>query len=710
MNYMLPIFYHQFKNFIMAPSSKFSIIFFLILIFHTYVFIAQENNLERYEKCQRNFVCGDSLSVGYPFWGGHYGNGDKSRPEYCGLINYRLDCLDGDVAQIEISGESYRVLEINTQTQVMNITNTAFVGYESYGACPFEYPIPNFHSVDFKLAQDVDQLTLYSDCVKIPDQLPFRFKCLIYGSPTRDAYFWFGMAPGVPPDFSSCNKTVKTPVMLTALRDLTTNPEILSAVIKQGFDVTYFNAESDIGIGLCLRCTSSGGTCGSNTTEKIPTCFCPDGSIRDACVDPPSATSPGVVGAFGAVGILLSIPLMIYFLRKKHSSRDGLEVFFKTHGSLAPKRYSFKDVKKMTNSFKEKLGKGGYGCVFKGKLHDGRLVAVKVLFSNMKTKNAGLEFFNEVASISRTSHVNIVALLGFCFDRRNKRALIYEFMPNGSLEKFIFGEKLATSEEDLVFGWERFYRVAIEIARGLEYLHRGCTTRILHFDIKPHNILLDKDFHAKISDFGLAKLCLEKESIISMSRARGTAGYIAPEVFNKNFGGISSKSDVYSYGMMILEMVGGRKNIDVKVGTDHLSQLYFPHQIYDRIKLNQDLGLHGIMTDEREQAAKKMIIVGLWCIQTNPLSRPSMSKVLEMLEGSLETLEIPPKPFLSSPPRSLQPSTSSSTSASSPLRSLQPSASSSTSSSSPPRSLQPSASSSTSAQSQIHNMEISGII
>ncbi|MCL7025346.1 hypothetical protein MKW94_007441 [Papaver nudicaule] len=317
----------------------------------------------------------------------------------------------------------------------------------------------------------------------------------------------------------------------------------------------------------------------------------------------------------------------------------------------------------MTNSFKVKLGQGGYGSVFKGKLPDGRLVAVKGLFSNLESNNSGVEFINEVASISRTSHVNIVTLLGFCFDKRNKRALIYEFMPNGSLEKYIYGEKKATSESDPAFGWETLYQLAIEIARGLEYLHRGCTTRILHFDIKPHKILLDEDFHAKISDFGLARLCLEKESFISMSGARGTAGYIAPEVFNRNFGVVSSKSDVYSYGMMVLEMVGGRKNIDVKVGVDHPSQLYFPHMIYDRIKLNRDLGLHGIVTEERELAAKKMIIVGLWCIQTNPLSRPSMSKVLEMLEGSVEALEIPPKPFLSSPPRSPQLSISSSTSA-----------------------------------------------
>ncbi|KAI3885780.1 hypothetical protein MKX03_008134, partial [Papaver bracteatum] len=281
-----------------------------------------------------------------------------------------------------------------------------------------------------------------------------------------------------------------------------------------------------------------------------------------------------------------------------------------------------------------------------GKLHDGRLVAVKVLFNKLKNDNTGVEFINEVASISRTSHVNIVTLLGFCSDKRNKRALIYEFMPNGSLEKFIFGEKLTTSESDFAFGWEIFYQVAVEIARGLVYLHRGCTTRILHFDIKPHNILLDEDFHAKIADFGLARLCLEKESFISMSGARGTAGYIAPEVFNRSFDVVSvrkNNSDVYSYGMMILEMVGGRKNIDVNVGIEHPSQLYFPHRIYDRIKLNRDLGLHGIMTKEREND---------YCC------RPSMSKVLEMLEGSLEALEIPPKPFLSSPPRSFQLSTS----------------------------------------------------
>lgn len=334
--------------------------------------------------------------------------------------------------------------------------------------------------------------------------------------------------------------------------------------------------------------------------------------------------------------------------QNKHQTRL-IDAFFENYGSLAPKRFKYAEVKKMTSDFKEKLGQGGYGSVFKGQLHDGRLVAVKVLSDISKSsKSNGEEFLNEVASISKTSHVNVVKLIGFCYNG-NKRALIYEFMPNGSLDKFIYQNK-QLADPSFTLGWESLFQIAIGISRGLEYLHRGCTTRILHFDIKPQNILLDKNFRPKIADFGLAKLCSRTDSIISMLGTRGTAGYIAPEVFSRNFGGISHKSDVYSYGMMVLEMVGGRKNIDVQVELDHSSQLYFPHWIYDRLKLEKDLGLQGLMMEETEKLAKKLTIVGLWCIQTNPLSRPSMSKVLEMLEGSVESLKLPPKPFLSSPP------------------------------------------------------------
>ncbi|CAI9276046.1 unnamed protein product [Lactuca saligna] len=219
-------------------------------------------------------------------------------------------------------------------------------------------------------------------------------------------------------------------------------------------------------------------------------------------------------------------------------------------------------------------------------------------------------------------------------------------MPNGSLEKFIHDQ---ASSDNSQLGWKKLHEIAVGIARGLEYLHIGCNTWILHFDIKPHNILLDQDFSPKISDFGLAKLFPDNRSMISMSHMRGTPGYIAPEVYSRNFGQVSHKSDVYSYGMMILEMVGWRKNIEAEV--DHTSEIYFPHWIYKKLEFDEELGLHRSMSNEENEMARKMIIVGLWCIQTNPVNRPTIMKALEMLEGDLASLEIPPKPYLSSPSR-----------------------------------------------------------
>ncbi|KAL7610152.1 hypothetical protein Lser_V15G11764 [Lactuca serriola] len=206
----------------------------------------------------------------------------------------------------------------------------------------------------------------------------------------------------------------------------------------------------------------------------------------------------------------------------------------------------------MTNSFKIKLGQGGFGSVYKGALTNGSLVAVKIL---SELKGNGEDFINEVASVGRTSHVNIVSLVGFCCEG-HQRALIYEFMPNESLEKLIYDHTFLSNSQ---LGWKKLHEIAIVIARGLEYLHSGCNTRILHFDIKTHNILLDQDFSPKISDFSLAKLFPEKRSMISMSHMRGTPGYIAPELYSRSFGQVSHKSDVYSYGMMILEIVGGGK-------------------------------------------------------------------------------------------------------------------------------------------------------
>lgn len=341
---------------------------------------------------------------------------------------------------------------------------------------------------------------------------------------------------------------------------------------------------------------------------------------------------------------------MFCFKYKSRKNNKEIEAFLKTHDAFSVRRYKFSHIKKMTSNFKVKLGEGGYGSVYKGKLLNGFPVAVKILKTS---KENGDEFMNEVSSITKTSHVNVVTLLGFCFEGR-KKALIYELMSNGSLDKFIYNKE---SETVPSLSWEVLFQIAKGIARGLEYLHRGCSTRILHFDIKPHNILLDESFCPKISDFGLARLCTKKESIISMSNARGTMGYVAPELWNRNFGGVSHKSDVYSFGMMLMEMVGGRKNIDADAS--QTSEIYFPHWVYKRFDLDSDFRSGDVITAEEDEIAKRMTIVGLWCIQTFPNDRPTMSRVIEMLEGNVNSLEIPPKPILSSPVRSVPESTTS---------------------------------------------------
>ncbi|XP_078149784.1 LEAF RUST 10 DISEASE-RESISTANCE LOCUS RECEPTOR-LIKE PROTEIN KINASE-like 2.5 isoform X1 [Carex rostrata] len=329
--------------------------------------------------------------------------------------------------------------------------------------------------------------------------------------------------------------------------------------------------------------------------------------------------------------------------RSKDRLEGNIEMVLEKYGSFAPKRYKHAEVKKITNSFQDILGKGGFGTVYRGRLHDGRLVAVKVLHKSSCDRE---ELLNEILSISRTSHVNVVSLLGFCI-QGSKHALIYEYMPNGSLDSYIYSEN-----PKAILDWAKLYEIAIGIARGLEYLHRGCNARIVHFDIKPQNILLDEDFNPKIADFGLAKLCRPKESIVSMAEMRGTIGYIAPEVFSRSFGVVSTKSDVYSYGMMVLEMVGGRRN--AKPSAENPSQEYFPHWLYDCIVEGSPIQLQAcdVLSMDIEEIAKKMGIVGLWCTQTMPANRPSMNRVVEMLEKCLDELEMPPKPYLCSPPHS----------------------------------------------------------
>ncbi|XP_008245765.2 PREDICTED: LEAF RUST 10 DISEASE-RESISTANCE LOCUS RECEPTOR-LIKE PROTEIN KINASE-like 2.2 [Prunus mume] len=338
-------------------------------------------------------------------------------------------------------------------------------------------------------------------------------------------------------------------------------------------------------------------------------------------------------------GFPLVTALLIYKWRRRHLSMyENIEDFLRSNNNLMPIRYSYSDIKKMARGFKDKLGEGGYGSVYKAKLRSGRLVAIKMLG---KSKTKGQDFINEVGTIGRIRHVNVVRLIGFCVDG-SKRALVYDFMSNGSLEKYIFSQ-----QGDVSLSCQKTFEIALGVARGIDYLHRGCDMQILHFDIKPHNILLDENFTPKVSDFGLAKLYPLDNSIVSLTAARGTMGYIAPELFYKNIGGVSYKADVYSFGMLLMEMAGRRKNLNAGIEqSSQFSQIYFPTWVSDQLKAGKNIEIGDDATDEEKKIIKKMMMVALWCIQMKPIERPSMNKVVEMLEGEIESLQMPPRPFL----------------------------------------------------------------
>ncbi|KAH6783165.1 hypothetical protein C2S52_008124 [Perilla frutescens var. hirtella] len=336
----------------------------------------------------------------------------------------------------------------------------------------------------------------------------------------------------------------------------------------------------------------------------------------------------------------LVVWVLIYKFRRRHLSIfDTVECFLRSDNKLTPIRYSYSDIKKMTRGFQEKLGEGGYGYVYKGTLRSGQDVAVKLLG---KSGTNDRDFMNEIATIGTIHHVNIVKLVGYCA-QGSKRALVYDFMPNGSLEKYIFHKEKMNS-----LNWNNKFDIAVGVAQGIKYLHQGCDVQILHFDIKPHNILLDDKFIPKISDFGLAKIFSTEKNTVTLTAVRGTIGYVAPELVNRGIGRVSYKADVYSFGMLLLEMVNLKR---VKIeNNDDLSQ-YFPYWIYDCFNQGKSINIgksdevdDNDDSDSTSKLARKMAIVALWCILWNPEDRPSMNKVLEMLEGDIECLQVPDYP------------------------------------------------------------------
>ncbi|TYJ99006.1 LEAF RUST 10 DISEASE-RESISTANCE LOCUS RECEPTOR-LIKE PROTEIN KINASE-like 2.4 [Cucumis melo var. makuwa] len=624
-------------------------LFFTIILFDLHLCYADDSH-DEFKACGVYYNCGDLVNISYPFWG-------NERQSFCGRREFGLICKDNEKTTIQIRYRQYIVVNISQSDHRMTIARSEL--FDDY--CPNnEIGVATLDFSLFKYSSNDLNLSVWYDCPVLPG-IPqnFEFKCgsegersgkANYALEENEAMSWSAYT-------GECRIKIEVTIALEVFREGKMNRTMMmERGMKEGFEVEY----GDLYTIACEGCKEYGGACGRNATKEF-LCICRNGDVHPyVCKPPPGKRRMSVkviIAAFsGTSGLIIFIIIIgIYYTRKNKSNKDKIEESIRRYSTLMPKRYSYSKLKKITNSFKNKLGQGGFSTVYKGKLPDGRDVAVKLL---NESRENGQDFMNEVVSITRTSHVNIASLLGFCYERK-KRALIYEYMPRGSLDQYISHK--GPHRNNVELDWNTLYSIVIGVARGLEYLHRGCITRILHFDIKPHNILLDSDFCPKISDFGLAKQCRAKESHVTMTGVKGTVGFIAPEVIFRNFGKVSHKSDVYSYGMLVLEMVGARKNPNDGVGQG--SGEYFPDWIYNNLTQSEiDEGFLRGNTEEEKEMTRKMIIVGLHCIQTLPDDRPSMTDVVAMLEGSVDGLQIPSKPNLFGPPTFEHPQPSSSSS------------------------------------------------
>lgn len=349
-----------------------------------------------------------------------------------------------------------------------------------------------------------------------------------------------------------------------------------------------------------------------------------------------------LIGSIGGSVVLLGLVAgILLILRKRRKNGKGVEgdgVF----PGLNLKVFTYKELCAATRGFSDKLGHGGFGAVFQGELLDSTLVAVKRL---ERPGSGEKEFRAEVCTIGNIQHINLVRLRGFCSESSH-RLLIYDYMPNGPLSAYL-------RRDGLNLIWDVRFRVAVGTARGIAYLHEECRDCIIHCDIKPENILLDSDYTAKVSDFGLAKLIGRDFSRV-LATMRGTWGYVAPEWISGV--AITTKADVYSYGMTLLELLGGRRNVEAPPSArgaggregEKAEKWFFPPYAAQKII---EGNVAAVVDDRLGSAydieeAQRVASVAVWCIQDNEEMRPTMGMVVKMLEGVVEVTTPPPPKLL----------------------------------------------------------------
>ncbi|KAK4744175.1 hypothetical protein SAY87_010487 [Trapa incisa] len=549
---------------------------------------------------------------------------EQDRNVYCSYPGFILSCpADGTHPILTISpNNSYQVTHINYSTQSITLVDIDAVG----NRCPrIHHNITIDNMLQFHYNKNNKNITFYYNC-------SFNSTYLLPVKPIQCSLEDFGNNSYVVLDGTEtaskfnrrvprCEEVVTTTVQKAEVSELELREQFVGAM-GDGFVLNWYTAED------CRKCESQRGRCAFNNRTKEFMCYCSDRSLQ------PNSSNGTYCKAGGGTALILLVAFFVFLQYNKRRKSDHPYLDSRSTSSANFSNADFQncglhifhydELRDATDNFdpQKQLGDGGFGCVYHGRLPDGRAVAVKRLFeSNCKRAE---QFTNEVEILSRLRHPNLVQLYGCTPRKSHKLLLVYEYIPNGTLADHLHGDLAKPGS----LPWCTRLNIAVETASALVYLH---ASDIIHRDVKTNNILLDENFSVKVADFGISRLFPFNVTHVS-TVPQGTPGYLDPE-YHKRYQ-LTDKSDVYSFGVVLMELISSLPAVDIEREENdiNLSSIAInkirSHTICDIV--DQNLGFDSNCDTRRMIMA--VVELGFRCLQTSKDMRPTMAEVLQNLK------------------------------------------------------------------------------
>ncbi|XP_009793145.1 LEAF RUST 10 DISEASE-RESISTANCE LOCUS RECEPTOR-LIKE PROTEIN KINASE-like 1.2 isoform X1 [Nicotiana tabacum] len=612
----------------MCPSQLFSF-FFVFLLLPLFINSSEANTNTSFAYCPP-FIC-HGRNISYPFWS--LDSFNSTSPRYCGYPGFGIHCSQNNPI-LNISNDSFFVKDINYSTYSLTL-----VDIDAFGstACPRVHHNLTLGDLPLKYSELDLNLTFYFNCINsLSSGRPLdclnsgRNKSYLYVEDNEpDHLNWYGI----------CDKKVVATVM-----DSGRNRELgvavgeeftrgLGAAMDEGFVLDWRIATE------CGKCEASDGRCGYDNSTNESLCYCKDGTVKfDHCKGRNKiGLKVGIgVGAAASTALMAGVIFFIYRCRQKKiyagSSLFSTSILSYPSSIKDPEKattligvhlFDYNELDEATNNFdsKKELGDGGYGTVYKGKLRDGRVVAVKRLYENNCKRVE--QFMNEIDILTRLHHPNLVTLYG-CTSRHSRELLlVYEYIPNGTVSDHLHGVHSKPGS----LSWNTRMKISIETASALAYLH---ASDVIHRDVKTNNILLDNNFCVKVADFGLSRLFPTDVTHVSTA-PQGTPGYVDPE-YHECYQ-LTDKSDVYSFGVVLIELISSLPAVDI---CRHRHEINLSNMAINKIQGN---ALHelvdsnlGFDTDDKVRSMITAVAeLAFQCLQSDRELRPSMQEVVEAL-------------------------------------------------------------------------------